>query len=301
MNCRNGSKFLKSSILSITNQTYKNWELIFWDNNSIDSSKKIANSFKDKRIKYYFSVGNNSLSKNRNDAIIKAEGELICFLDTDDIWLPSHLENLIKLFDNNIQFAYSNSLLLKSFKNKKIYNNIKIPNFKSLNFYENVALNRNIFFGSIMIKKNLLNTIMPLPKNLNHSVDDYIILSLININKKKITNIKKNSFIYRIHSSNLTNFQKNLSAEEAIKVLQLIEKEKKIFINKIVFYERYYKFFIITFFGKNIIKILKNFFRINILFFIYFFLITIIKKIIRKVSKVEQKNEILDYIERLEN
>ncbi len=32
MNCHNGEVFLKKSINSVINQTYKNWELIFWDN-----------------------------------------------------------------------------------------------------------------------------------------------------------------------------------------------------------------------------------------------------------------------------
>ena len=41
MNCYNGEKYLRKSILSILNQSYKNWELIFWDNESTDESKKI--------------------------------------------------------------------------------------------------------------------------------------------------------------------------------------------------------------------------------------------------------------------
>ena len=53
MNCYNGEKYLKQSIKSIINQTYKNWELIFWDNCSTDNSKKITKKFKDNRI-YYF-------------------------------------------------------------------------------------------------------------------------------------------------------------------------------------------------------------------------------------------------------
>ena len=39
MNCHNGEAFLKESINSVINQTYKNWELIFWDNFSNDRSK----------------------------------------------------------------------------------------------------------------------------------------------------------------------------------------------------------------------------------------------------------------------
>ena len=53
MNCHNGQQYLKYSLKSIFNQTYKNWELIFWDNLSTDGSKKILDQFRDKRVKYY--------------------------------------------------------------------------------------------------------------------------------------------------------------------------------------------------------------------------------------------------------
>ena len=38
MNCHNSSKFLKQAIQSVYDQSYKNWEIIFWDNKSEDSS-----------------------------------------------------------------------------------------------------------------------------------------------------------------------------------------------------------------------------------------------------------------------
>ena len=53
MNCYNGKIYFKESIKSLLLQTYKNWELIFWDNNSRKNSKNIVLRFKDKRIKYY--------------------------------------------------------------------------------------------------------------------------------------------------------------------------------------------------------------------------------------------------------
>ena len=53
MNCYNGDKYLKKSINSILQQSYNNWELIFWDNQSTDKSKKILLSYKDKRVKYF--------------------------------------------------------------------------------------------------------------------------------------------------------------------------------------------------------------------------------------------------------
>ena len=54
MNCHNGEKYLCEAINSIFKQSYKDWELIF-DNASKDNSAKIIKSFKDKRIKYYYS------------------------------------------------------------------------------------------------------------------------------------------------------------------------------------------------------------------------------------------------------
>ena len=86
INCFNGEKFLSQSIKTVFDQTYSNWEIIFWDNKSTDKSKEIIKSFKDSRIKYFYSKKFNTLYKSRNLAINKAKGDYICFLDTDDLW-----------------------------------------------------------------------------------------------------------------------------------------------------------------------------------------------------------------------
>ena len=71
MNCYNGEKYLEESIKSIINQSYKNWELTFWDNRTTDNSKKTFKSFKDKRLKYFYSDAHDNLYKARNKAISK--------------------------------------------------------------------------------------------------------------------------------------------------------------------------------------------------------------------------------------
>ena len=50
MNCFNGEKYLREAIDSVLAQTYQNWELIFWDNQSTDSSAEIVKSYDDPRI-----------------------------------------------------------------------------------------------------------------------------------------------------------------------------------------------------------------------------------------------------------
>ena len=91
MNCHNGETFLREAIKSVLNQSYKKWELIFWDNNSTDKSAQIFKSFKDKRLKYFFRKRKVSLYESRNSAIKKAKGEFIAFLDADDLWCSNKL------------------------------------------------------------------------------------------------------------------------------------------------------------------------------------------------------------------
>ena len=75
MNCFNGELFLRDAIESLINQTYDNWELIFWDNKSNDKSIKIIKSFKEKRIKCFSSKKYHRLYKARNFAIKKTRGK----------------------------------------------------------------------------------------------------------------------------------------------------------------------------------------------------------------------------------
>ena len=79
MNCFNGELFLKESIQSVINQTYQNWELVFWDNRSKDKSAEIFKSYKDKRLKYFYAAEHTSLYEARNLAIKKSSGEFIAF------------------------------------------------------------------------------------------------------------------------------------------------------------------------------------------------------------------------------
>ena len=100
MNCHNGEKYLKESVRSVINQSYKNWELIFWDNVSTDNSKEIVESFIDKRIKYFCSKKFTNLYEARNLAIEKASCNYIAFLDTDDKWSADKLEKQINFLNN---------------------------------------------------------------------------------------------------------------------------------------------------------------------------------------------------------
>lgn len=109
MNCLNCERYLQEAIDSVYAQTYKNWEIIFYDNASLDASVEIAQGY-DGRLRYVHGDATIPLGAARNAAINLAEGDLIAFLDCDDRWLPAKLEQQVRLFNEHfdVDFAYGN-------------------------------------------------------------------------------------------------------------------------------------------------------------------------------------------------
>jgi len=126
----NSEKYLKDCIVSVLNQTFKNWEMLIVDDASTDNSRTVIESYlkKDKRIKAFFLKKNIGPAMARNHAISKASGRYIAFLDSDDIWLPHKLKvqlDFMKL--NNYSFVFS-SYQVVSENNSNVINEIFVPN-----------------------------------------------------------------------------------------------------------------------------------------------------------------------------
>ena len=120
MNCYNGETYLRESIESVLSQTYENWELIFWDNRSVDKSAKIFKSYDDKRFRYYYAPQHTLLYEARNEAIKKSSGEFIAFLDTDDFWEKDKLELQMPFFEDlKVGVVYGNLFIVNEKLNTK--------------------------------------------------------------------------------------------------------------------------------------------------------------------------------------
>jgi len=97
--CFNSAKTIKRTLLSVVQQTYKNYEIIIVDDGSTDSTKKAIEAFfenLDISYKYIYQV-NSGPSKARNVGIFYSQGEYIAFLDSDDQWHPQKIELQIRM------------------------------------------------------------------------------------------------------------------------------------------------------------------------------------------------------------
>ena len=229
VNCYNGQKFINRCIKSILNQTYSNFEVIFWNNKSEDNSLKLIKKFSDKRIKIFNTKIHSNLSVARNKAIKKSLGDFICFLDIDDYWSKKKLEYQIKSFDKkDIGFSFTNFWYLSEYKNFKSKKKINLEFNEGL--INKIIKKYEIVLSTIMVKKKLLQKIKKPFNEKYHIISDLdFTLKLLSITK--FYHIK-NHLTYRTwHGEN-----------ESIKKREQSVFEMKDWINKnMLNYKKYYK------------------------------------------------------------
>ena len=212
MNCYNGEKYLSESIESVLKQTYKNWELIFWDNQSKDNSAKIFKSYQDERFRYFYSSQHTTLYKARNLAIEKANGEYLAFLDTDDMWDKEKLKIQIPYFENKeVGLVYSNLWLIKkNINNRKICFKKKLPSGK---IYDKLIENYNIGILTSVIRKI---SFLSLDKKFDDNfmiIGDYdLFLRLSKISL--FIGLQEPLAYYSLHGANLSTLNSDLEIDE---------------------------------------------------------------------------------------
>lgn len=227
MNCFNGEKYLKFALESIINQTYKNWELIFWDNQSKDKSANILKNFNEKRFKYFYSNEHTSLYKARNLAIEKSNGDFISFLDTDDLWEKNKLQEQIEILkDVKVGAVFSNFWVTReNIKIKKIYTKKKLP---SGNVFDDLIKNYSVGILTIIIRKTIY---LKLEKKFDERfsiIGDFdLFLRLSRI--CEFQSIQKPLAFYRLHGKNLSIMTENKQSSE----LELWLNENAFNLNKL--------------------------------------------------------------------
>lgn len=89
----NKENFIEATLKSILNQTFTDFEVIIVNDGSTDNSEKIIAVFKDPRIRSFTKV-NTGASSARNYGIAKVQSNYISFIDADDYWYPTFLEEI---------------------------------------------------------------------------------------------------------------------------------------------------------------------------------------------------------------
>lgn len=157
INVLNGERFLERAINSVLCQSYRDFELVIWDNNSSDETAEICRKAaqSDERVVVRKAHFTTTLYEARNRAFDFSSGELIAFLDFDDTWERNKLKIASLSFESGrTDVFYSNFHILNLTENisTKAY---RAP-LPEGSIQEKIARNYSIALSTIVFRRSVL-------------------------------------------------------------------------------------------------------------------------------------------------
>lgn len=196
--------FLKQSIESILNQTYKNFEfIIILDNPENKKHIELINNYmdKDSRIRFYINEQNMGLTRTLNRGLSLAKGKYICRMDADDISNQNRIENQKKYLETYDYDLIGGISQMIDENGKSIYSIKKVPSdFQKIKkcIRYNQVISHPTWFGKKEIFENLRGyREIPL-------CEDYDFTLRAILNGYRISNINECVLKYRMTSSSIS-------------------------------------------------------------------------------------------------
>lgn len=200
----NGEKYIKKSINSVLNQTYKDFELLIGINGTTDNTKDIINLFNDDRIKIFDFGDDKGKSKTLNKLLNLSKYDWVGIQDDDDVWVEDKLEKQItytKNFDvigTQIKYINSDDLIIGGPTLKLIDEEIKFFSFKGINQVANT---------SAIFKKNDALEIKGWKEDID-GIEDFDFWLRLMRNNKKFVNLQDVLVNHRLHIESNFNTKK---------------------------------------------------------------------------------------------
>jgi glycosyltransferase involved in cell wall biosynthesis len=259
----NQGQFLEETILSVIHQNYQNLEYIIIDGGSTDNSLEIIKTH-EKDLYFWVSEKDNGQSAAINKGFRIATGEIICWINSDDILMPYALENAADFFDKNPGCYIFNGYTLRIDKNSKVLFNHFVPKIHKWFAKHGVYYTNQ---PSMFFRRDLLRKIGLLNENFHARMDKEFVIRALD-NGFKIGFLAKILASVRIHENTKT-AQNGLIWESDDKMIENIYgykfKTKRDFIGLLIY--RFYKLIRLDYFHQFLFSIkwkgksVKNYFQ----------------------------------------
>ena len=251
INNYNNQKFVKKSIDSCLNQTYKNLEIIIFDDNSTDNSKKIIKKIKNKKLKKIFNLKkkNRSSALNQLNAInksfLKSKGDIIFLLDSDDYFLKNKIEFFVGLFnkEKKLKFVQDNPIYFYPKKNLKVIKKIR-KKFLTLHTWPYFNPTSTMVFKRNFLKK-LLKDISFSNHNFKRMFFDARAFIYIYFFEKEYMSLKNSLTVYtqNIYGDTIKNYEKK-NLNWWMRRFEYHSYVKKLFIKKNKFHFKFIDYYL---------------------------------------------------------
>jgi glycosyltransferase involved in cell wall biosynthesis len=231
INNYNYAHFLPQAIDSTLLQTYKNIEVIVVDDGSQDTSKEVIAGYGEQIVPILKENGGQASSYNVGFAA--SQGDIICFLDADDVFLPHKIAEIVAAFNHSEDIAWCfHSLKLIDQQSHPL------PGTTTVNYITQACDFRSLLAvgkmppslppsSCLCFRRSLLNQILPMPTSrLLHAGDNYVKFVAVALSKGFM--LVDALTLQRIHDANMVTLQPHkiyLTAREYVHTGCWIRKE----------------------------------------------------------------------------
>jgi len=210
INNYNYGRFLQQAIDSALNQTYSHFEIIVVDDGSSDNSQEIIMTYGDKIIPIFQENGGQASAFNAGFAA--SRGEVICFLDADDIFSPEKATEIARTFTEYEDAGWCFHILKFFSENQENFpQRIDMLDSAVFDLRAKMKLGKltiphiNLATSGMCFRRSLLELILPMPETIKITSDDYIKYISLGLQPGFIL-FKELSF-QRIHGNNAYTFR----------------------------------------------------------------------------------------------
>ena len=163
----NRGQYLREAIDSVINQSFKNWQLIVWDNASTDKSRSVLEHVRDDRVTVVYGTENN-FPHCQHHALYSLGCEYLGIIDSDDRMLPDCLEQTVNYLDSNIEvgLVFTHYIEIDDTGDR-----LKLGHRCNLNYTAEHILNTHIVFHFKLFRKTCHDAIGGIDKYHRLAVD----------------------------------------------------------------------------------------------------------------------------------
>lgn len=216
----NQGQFLEETLLSVINQKYSNLEYIVIDGGSTDNSVEIIKKY-EQHLANWVSEKDSGQSEAINKGFKRSTGDIVCWINSDDILMPDSLNKVAKYFSENRNVDFLNGYTLVIDENSNILYNYFI--LKQKNWYAK----KGIYYmsqPSMFWRKSVFDKIGYLKEDFHAMMDKEFLIRILE-NNLKVGHMGKILAAFRVHGTSKTSVNGEIWSRDASELINLYGKE----------------------------------------------------------------------------
>lgn len=231
MSVYNGERYLRETIESILNQTFKDFEFLIINDGSTDSTREIISSYNDYRIRLINNEVNIGLTKSLNKGIGVAKGKYIARMDADDISLSARLQKQVEFLDEHFTVGLVGTSVVQIDEEGRTV--VEIPLLtESAKIQEELLFGNQFCHGSIMFRKECVERAGKYREEFKYAQDYDLYLRMAEY--YELSNLNDFLYKWRLVVSSIS-VSRKLKQDRYAMLARKCAKERKVGKEKIIF------------------------------------------------------------------